>query len=330
MPPKTKPAPKSLVAAPAIEARPGRDLDQKYRPRTLDGIVGQPAAVAVMRSWGQRVPRCVLFTGGPGTGKTSSAKILAADVLKCATVLDVNCGLVENPIDYVRTLRDDIRYRPLNGGTQAVILDEAQTFSRAPGAAQGLLKVLEDCPDWVWFFLASTDPQKILPAIISRCVTVDLKDVADADLTALVRGVAEREGHALDADLLEGLVSAARGSPRAALKYLEKVMGLPPEDALAAIGGGFGEKSDAFALARAVIYDRQRAWPNVAQVLSKLEDEDPEGLRRMLLTCGRKQLLAGKEPDWVYRVILCLEKPLFDRGTSKALLAALLYECFKR
>lgn len=321
---------KKPSAGPAATAGPGRDLDQKYRPRTLDAVVGQGAALAAICKWGTNVPRCVLFHGPAGCGKTTQARIVAANILgiRGRDLAEVNCGMVESPIAMVRGIDAAMRMAPMLGDRLGWILDEAQTLSRQKGAQEALLKVLEDCPDHVHFFLCTTDPKRLLEAVRTRCTDVPVKALAPADAERLVRGIAAAEGIALDDEVVDGIVACAGGSARVAVKTLEKVAGLPPDEALAALGGGYGENSEAFALARALIYDRQRAWPNVAAVLLKLDDEDPEGLRQMLLACARKQLLQGREAKWAHRVIICLEKPLYDRASGRALLAAYLFDAF--
>ena len=322
---KSKAAP-----APKVEASPGRDLDQKYRPRTLAGVWGQPAAVAAIQRWGASVPRCVLLHGNAGCGKTTVARIVAGEILGVAgrDLREVNCGMVESPIALVREIAAQMGMSPMQGDRMAWILDEAQTLSRQKGAQEALLKVLEDCPDHVNFFLCTTDPKRLLEPVRTRCTDVPIRALDEAALAALVADIANAEGIFLTGEVRDAVVACAGGSARVAVKALEKVAGLPPDEALAALGGGYGEGSEAFALARALIYDRGRAWPNVAAVLLKLEDEDPEGLRHMLLACARKQLLQGREPQWAFRVIVGLEKPLFDRNSGRALLAAYLYEIF--
>jgi DNA polymerase III gamma/tau subunit len=315
----------------------GRDLDQKYRPQRLEDLYGQDAAVATIRSWGENVPRCVMFHSvTPGVGKTSAARILCEDmgIQAPRDLVEVNCGAEASPIDFVRDLERKMRCRPLgSSGKCAWIFDEVQTWSKAPGAMQALLPILESCPDWVYYLLCTTDPGKLLPAVRSRCVDVEFKSVPDPKIEELVRAVADAEAITFgDSDVLDCIVACADGSPRNAIKALEKVAGINDADlAIKALGGGFGEGSEAFALVRAVLpFSGVPSWAEVAKVLTALEAQDAEGLRRMLMTSARRSLLkGGKNSGWAADVILGLEKSLFDRGTSKALLAGYLYELFR-
>lgn len=324
---KTAKAPKQPSAAPA--AGPGRDLDQKYRPRVLEDVAGQQAAIKAIRNW-KHVPRCVLLYGGPGCGKTTIARILAGELgIRGRDLKEVNCGGIESLIAFVRGLDQEMRMTPMQGERLGWILDEAQVMSRTKGAQEGLLKVLEDCPDHVHFFLCTTEPKRLLEPVRTRCTPVEVKPLPDSALADLIAGIAAAEGLELDPDVAEGIVAAAGGSARVAVKTLELVAGLPLEEAQAVLGGGVGETSEAFALARALLYDRNRTWAGIATILGKLEDQDPETLRQIVMACARKELLkGGANATWAYRVIVGLEKPLHDRNTGRALLAAYLYEIF--
>lgn len=322
---------KAAPVAPAT-AGPGRDLDQKYRPRRLEDVAGQEAAVATIRAWGGKIPRCILLHGGPGCGKTTAARILAEELdIRGRDLKETNCGILESPIEFVRDIEARMNMSAFKtGGKKAWILDEAQTFSRQKGAQEALLKVLEDCPDDVHFFLCTTDPKRILEPVRSRCTPVAIKALTELALTELLSSVAAAEGIQLDPDVAEALVASAAGSARVAIKSLEMVAGLPADDALRALGGGYGDGSPAFDLVKAVLpFSGDGTWAATAPVLKKLEDEDPEGLRQMLLSCARGQLLkGGKGAKAAAKLILALEKPLYDRNSGKALLAAYLYHDF--
>jgi DNA polymerase III gamma/tau subunit len=164
------------------------DLDERYRPTTLDDVCGQPEAIAVVKSWGQNIPRAIMFHGGPGQGKTSIARVIAHDVLGIDKIdyQEVNCGAVKSAIDMVRDLTQAVTSMPAVGAKKMWTLDEAQVFSRSKGAAEALLKVLEDAKPHVVFSLCTTEPQRLLPAIRSRCVSVGLRALTLDELTGLI------------------------------------------------------------------------------------------------------------------------------------------------
>lgn len=310
------------------------DLDIKYRPKTLDAVVGQSDAVGVVRGFGADVPRALLFHGRAGAGKTTIARIIVRKVLDVSRMdcVEVNCGTVEKPLDMVRELAQSVTQAPMTGAHRAWVMDEFQAFSKNRFAMEGFLKILEDSPPHVHFLLCSTDPDRILKAIRTRCVQIPLRDVPAADLARLVLKIAAAENAdpPVTQQLADRIAAAADGSARVAVKELEKVIHLAdPAARLAAVAGLAGEGTEEFKLVQELLPWRGAAnWDRVAAVLDALKESDPEGLRRMILSSARGQLLKPGFPGktHAYNVIRALADPLFDRSSGHALLAA---GCFR-
>lgn len=317
----------------ATEQKP--DFDVLYRPHVLDDVVGQPDAVKVIRSW-KSVPRCVLLHGGSGQGKTTLARIVTEEILGVPLdgldYKEINCGQVESALDMVREIGFQMTGLPLMGSKRVFVLDEVQILSGNNRAQQALLKVLEDCPTHVQFFLATTDPKKLLPAIRGRCVDVALKPIKEKELAALVGRIAEAEKLEMDNEVVDRIVALADGAARNAVKALQKIADLKTDDErLESLGRGLGEDSDAFALAKALMYSGKPTWSKVAEVLTKLDAHDPEGLRCMLLAAARTSLLKnGAATENAYTVIEYLSDPCDDRRSGAALLAARCYAICKK
>lgn len=305
-------------------------LYQRYRPRTLDDLVGQPVAVKTIRGFGKKIPHTLLMQGGSGTGKTTTARIIAT-MLGCPpenrfSYSEINCGAVESPLDKVREIRGDMTGAPLGADCRVYVLDEVQTWARSKGSQEALLKMLEDTPEGVYFILATTDPKRVIAAVLNRCTKITFHAVKPVDLTALVKRVAAAERLDVAPDVIAAVVEAANGSPRAALVELERIAGMDPADRLGAVSVAGLEKA-AFDLVRELIPFRGApTWAKVAAVLTALEDDDPEGLRQMVLACARNRLLkGGADAPMCYKTIRCLDTPYYDRASGRALLAAACY-----
>jgi len=173
-------------------------IARKWRPQTFADVVGQDHVVRTLSNAIQRdrIAHAYLFVGPRGTGKTSTARIFAK-ALNCTdgpkadfdpedeacksiaegTHLDVIeiDGASNNGVDQVRDLRETVQYAPAQGKFKIYIIDEVHMLSAA--AFNALLKTLEEPPEHVKFVFATTDPQKVLPTIVSRCQRFDLKPI---------------------------------------------------------------------------------------------------------------------------------------------------------
>lgn len=306
------------------------DFDLKYRPRTLDDVIGQEAAVSTIRGFGLVVPRCILFSGAPGTGKTTMARIISDTLLGVPEgsmdLAEKNCGVVESPIAMAREINSHMSAAPLEGKKRVWILDEVQTLSRQKASQEALLKVLEDCPQHVQFFLCTTDPQRLLKAIRTRCVEIAVKPLKATALAALIDRVATAELIGVSSEVRARIIEGADGSARTAIKALQKIAGLEGTPNQLAALEGFGEESEVFALVKAVLFGSGPNWTEIAKQLVEHEEEAPEGLRQMIVATARSMLLKGNKPKLCYKVIECLAEPMYDQSSGKALLAARLWE----
>ena len=218
-------------------------LYRKYRPRTFGAVVGQDAVVRTLKNQlaTGRLSHAYLFCGTRGTGKTTMAKLLARAV-NCEHPVDGEpCGVCpacqsilegsslnvleldaasNNGVDNIRDLTEEVKYPPTQGNYKVYIIDEVHMLSTP--AFNALLKTLEEPPAHVIFILATTDPQKIPPTILSRCQRFDFRRISVADMAAALSRVADAEGIPVQPAALQYLARLTEGSLRDGLSLLDQ------------------------------------------------------------------------------------------------------------
>jgi DNA polymerase III gamma/tau subunit len=309
-------------------------LYKKYRPKTLKEVVGQDNAVRLLGKFlANGLPHALMFTGPSGVGKTTIARILKKE-LECSDedFMERNCADFRG-VDDVRDIRKRSNFSPIGGKTRIWLLDEAHKMTN--DAQNALLKILEDTPEHVYFFLASTDPQKIIKTIHTRCSQIKLGPVPHEKLYSLVCMTASKAKLLVDINsdtVIDAICEAADGSARKALVVLEAVGNLETEaEQLQAIQTTDFNKDEAINLARELLYGRD-GWNGICKILRGLSEQDAEGIRYTILGYARAVLIGskdGKPPNpkfgpKAYLIIDVFSRNFFD--SKHAGLAAACWE----
>ena len=215
-----------------------------YRPQKFSEVVGQKAVIKTLRNAlsENKIAHAYLFCGPRGTGKTTMARLFAK-ALNCEEGIGHECDVCQNCIavktgshpdvfeidaasnsgvDSVRDLIDQVRYQPILGRYKVYIIDEVHNMSSS--AFNALLKTLEEPPANVVFILATTEPQKVLPTILSRVQRFDFTKVSDEDIILKMSEILEKENVTYEEGSLELIARLADGGVRDALSILDQVV----------------------------------------------------------------------------------------------------------
>lgn len=206
----------------------------KYRPQTFADVVGQQAITQTLQNAIDlgKIAKAMLFCGPRGVGKTTCARIFAKKINSGNKEIDPNEDFAfnvfeldaasNNSVDDIRSLIEQVRIPPQKGNYKVYIIDEVHMLSSA--AFNAFLKTLEEPPQHAIFILATTEKQKIIPTILSRCQIFDFRRISIKDAQAYLATIAQREGVNAEDDALHLIAQKADGAMRDALSIFDRMV----------------------------------------------------------------------------------------------------------
>ena len=293
-------------------------LYRKYRPQTFDDLVGQLAVTQTLKTQvsSGKISHAYLFTGSRGTGKTSSAKILAKAV-NCENLQDGNpCNMCDacraidsgscmdvleidaasnNGVDNIRDLRDDAIYTPSQVKMRVYIIDEVHMLSIS--AFNALLKIIEEPPKHLLFILATTEMHKVPATILSRCQRFSFRRISQEDIAARLQYVAYQENIDLDDSAARVIARMADGGLRDALSLLDQCA--------SAVDGELNAEKVYACLGVAGIHD-------CGQIMKMIANKDSNAALKLINTIYAD----GKDMGALLDELLCLSRDLLILKTA--------------
>lgn len=316
-------------------------LYRKYRPKTFDEVVDQKhiTQTLINQIESDKIGHAYLFCGSRGTGKTSTAKILARAINcespvngsacgKCATCLALekgnNLDVLEidaasnNGVDEIRELREQVKYPPVNGRYKVYIIDEVHMLTQS--AFNALLKTLEEPPKYVVFVLATTESHKIPATILSRCMRFDFKLVSTEEIAKLLTKILTDSGVAFEEKAVQIIARAGDGSVRDALSIADMVIsysnGNLTYDNVVRVVGCI-EKEKLFNIVQGML---EKDMGKVLEELDKSlgEGKPPQVLSKELISYFRDLLVISSVKEEKAKEMVIVPQDVFNNMKSQA------------
>lgn len=285
-------------------------LFNKYRPLKLSELKGNKETIESLdlKIQNRSIPHSILLSGPRGCGKTTIARIVANE-LNCSSIdrKEINCAN-DTGIEPIRGIIRNMKNKPLDGDNRVFILDEVHRLTSI--AQSALLKPLEEPYDHVYFILCTTDPQKLLTTVKSRCTPFIVNPITEKQIIILMKNICRSEKKKVPMEVLGKIALDSLGHSRDALVILEKIIDLNPKQMLSVAEKTASQQNEVIDLCRSLW--NKRSWKEITSIINNIK-EDPEIVRRSILGyCD--SILAKSDNPWAYLIMDSFKDTFFYTG----------------
>lgn len=300
-----------------------------YRPVEFDDVTGQDGVIKGLRALlGRDTSHAFMFSGPSGVGKTTLARITAAQCnVPASNILEFDAS-TNTGVEDIRNLQQELLYRPFGGGNKAIIVDEAHGLTK--NAWNALLKATEEPPEWVYFFLCTTEPSKVPKNIQTRFSKFALNPVPVRKLVELLTWVCSEEGIKLHPDILLLCAEEADGSPREALVNLAEVTECKTEkEAAEVLASARTKDSKEIRDLCQYILNGKGTWQTGMSIIDKLAETNPESVRIVTMNYLAAVAKNAKTDSQAIRIIRMMEAfaTPYNNSDGKAALVLSVGRC---
>jgi DNA polymerase III gamma/tau subunit len=302
-------------------------LPEKYRPHTLDEVVGNKATVDMLRgimSADVVGHHSFMFTGPSGCGKTTLA-LIVKDMLGCDDK-DFKYLNTSNTrgIDTIREIDNLVRLRPMGGKVKFYLLDECHKLTNE--AQNALLRLLEQPPKFAYFALCTTEPEKLLDTIHTRCHIYTVRSLSSTEILPMLQRVCALERLKFPNAVLQEIAKLSGGSCRAALRSLDMIKFVDkPREALKMLKEGVIEEASLLEICRGLVDGM--SWAKMRTLVSAIPKNDQEGARIGIINYLTKVLCGRNEDDRIAEILSIFLESTFNTGEKGGIVYMLYLAC---
>lgn len=272
-------------------------LHIKYRPQSFDEMMGNKVVIKSLEKTikGKDRPHVYLFSGERGCGKTTLARICSKEIGASEYgITEINTSN-NRGIDTARKIIEDMKFIPIDGVSKVYIIDEVHKTTNE--WQNSMLKPLEDTGAFSYFFLCTTNPEKLIKPLRSRCMEFQVEKLKEREILHLLKVISKKEMIVKTKEVFYTIAEKSKGNPREALILLEKIKDLNEKDSLEILkNDDLSLSKSILDLCRILIKNKDKTWKEASGILKDvLKENDPMNVKLAVIGYMRNVLLSGKE-----------------------------------